>query len=150
MHDENLPRRENILAVGSNRDRALFCGFLPTSLRMTRNYRWEFIKDIFGCDKDNQRGLIDSKDEEEFRCLLVNLQNRWERREISARSTESVSFYSWFARYPSLDMHEKAILSVRQKVGLGDDFFYNNDIEISHNVLKTIVQPKTVRLANFC
>ena len=38
--------------------------------------------------------------------------------------------------YQSLDMQEKAILSVRQKVGLSDDFFYINDVESSHNVLK--------------
>ena len=152
------PDVQNILAVGSDRDRALFRGFLQafpnathvlckkhfeddiqrkfTSLGISGKDRWEFMKDIFGCDKDNQRGLIDSKDQEEFRSRLSNMQKIWETREISARNTASASFYSWFVKYQSKDMEEKALLNVRKKAGLRDEFFYNNNVESSHNVLK--------------
>ena len=72
----------------------------------------------------------------EFRSRLTNMQKMWETREISARNTASASFYSWFVKYQSKDMEEKALLNFRKKAGLRDEFFYNNNVESSHNVLK--------------
>ena len=153
------PDTSNVIAFGSDRDKALYQGFsrsIPnavhllctkhlqddiqiklTAMGISGQYRADFMADIFGCEKKQERGLIDSRDKEEFRDRLTKMKETWEKRELSARNTTVAQFYPWFLKYQAKDMEEKALLNVRQKAGLGEEFFYNNAVESSHHTLKT-------------
>ena len=47
-----------------------------------------------------------------------------------------IEFHSWFVRYQAKDMKEMLLYPVRRDVGLGYDFYYNNDLESLHRSIK--------------
>ena len=152
------PDIQNVRAVGTDRDRALFNGFLQqfpraihvlckkhmeddiqrklTHLGITGNYKIDFIKDIFGSAAEHQSGMVDCTDASEFRQKLAEFKDTWESRERLARDSNSCSFFSWFEKYQAKDIEEKMLLNIRRNAGLGDEFFLNNDVESSHHALK--------------
>ena len=134
----------NIVAIGSDRDAALRNGIKPCfpittwltrkllELRIGESERKEFLLDIFGSDAREERGLIDACSCEEFDVCLEPLYPVWIKREMEARGLSkeaTTEFYSYFLTNVASDMKTTMIKPVRERIGLGENFFYNNDPE---------------------
>ena len=83
-----------------------------------------------------ERGLIDPATEADFEKDLAELEQAWNECEKAARQTSRPEFHSWFVRYQAKDMKEMLLYPVRQDIGLGYDFYYNNDPESVHCNIK--------------
>jgi hypothetical protein len=149
---------KNILAIGYDRDKAIKNGSSPsfpgavflackkhfeddikrklTELAINGAQRKEILVDIMGSDVTRERGLIDRKSDFEFDQALDALQETWNAREREARETNSPKFFAWFKRYQASDVKQMLLYPVRRDVGLGYDFYYNNDAECIHRNLK--------------
>lgn len=165
------PSLARMLAVGCDRDKAIKNGLTPhfpcavflackkhfeddiqrklTELGVNGNERKEIVADIFGSEVTRERGLIDRATELEFEKDLAELEQVWNDREKAARRTSAPEFHSWFVRYQAKDMKEMLLYPVRWDIGLGYDFYYNNDPESVHRNIKadrTTRPPKCRRL----
>ena len=152
----------NVLAIGSDRDAAMKKGmkaFFPlatwlsckkhveddvarklTELRIGELEKKEFLLDIFGSDARKEMGLIDASSSQEFDARLESLYPVWVKREMEARGLSkeaTTEFYPYFLTYVATDMKTTMIKSVREKVGLGENFFYDNDPESMNDRIKT-------------
>ena len=141
----------NVLAIGSDRDAALrkrMKPFFPLAtwlsckkhveddvsrklvdLRIGELERKEFLLDIFGSDVRKEMCLVDSSSAEEFDSRLDSLYPVWVQREMDSRGVSreaTTEFYSYFLTY----------IAVREKVGLGENFFYDNDPESMNDRIK--------------
>ena len=155
----------DILAIGSDRFKGYSNGFASvcpvarvivckkhaeddidrklTSLGISGKSRDDFMRDIFGRESTKEKGLIDSLSEEEFDSKLLKLRQKWEKREMEARSTSKPEFVHHFDVYVAQEMKEKMILSVRRQAGLGDEFFFDNASEsINHRYKVSIRNEK--------
>ena len=152
------PSLARILAVGCDRDKAIKNGLTPhfpcavflackkhfeddiqrklTELGVNGNERKEIVADIFGSEVTRERGLIDRATELEFEKDLAELEQVWNDREKAPRRTSAPEFHSWFVRYQAKDMKEMLLYPVRRDIGLGYDFYYNNDPESVHRNIK--------------
>lgn len=83
-----------------------------------------------------ERGLIDPATEADFEKDLAELEQAWNECEKAARQTSRPEFHSWFVHYQAKDMKEMLLYPVRQDIGLGYDFYYNNDPESVHCNIK--------------
>ena len=151
----------NVLAIGSDRDAALRKGMRPffplatwlsckkhvegdvtrklVDLRIGELERKEFLLDIFGSDVRKEMGLVDSSSPEEFDSRLDSLYPVWVQREMDSRGVSreaTTEFYSYFLTYIATDMKTTMIKPVREKVGLGENFFYDNDPESMNDRIK--------------
>ena len=142
----------NLLAIGSDRDAALRKGmksFFPLAtwlsskkhveddvtrklddLRVGDLGKKEFLLDIFGSDARKEMGLIDASSSQEFDARLESLYPVWVKREMEARGLSkeaTTEFYPYFLTNVATDMKTTMVKSVREKVGLGENFFYDND-----------------------
>ena len=87
----------------------------------------EFLLDIFGSDARKEMGLIDASSSQEFDAHLESLYPVWVKREMEARGLSkeaTTEFYPYFLTNVATDMKTTMIKSVREKVGLGENFFY--------------------------
>ena len=57
-------------------------------------------------------------------------------------SVDHAQFYWHFLNYVAQDMKDGMISSVREKVGLDDSFFFNNDPESMNNRIKMRMEKK--------
>ena len=99
-------------------------------LRIGELERKEFLLDIFGSDVRKEMGLVDSSSPEEFDSRLDSLYPVWVQREMDSRGVSreaTTEFYSYFLTYIATDMKTTMIKPVREKVGLGENFFYDID-----------------------
>ena len=151
----------NIVAIGSDRDAALRKGLQPCfpiatrlsckkhvkddvtqkllELRIGESERKEFLLDIFGSDILEETGLIDACSCEEFDVCLESLYPVWIKQEMEARGLSKearTEFYSYFLTNVASDMKTTMIKPVRERVGLGENFFYNNDPESMNDRIK--------------
>ena len=143
---------ENILFVGSDRQRSIENGlapqlpiahFLVCKKHVEDNIKMKmaalgiqdkanYLIEIFG-DRTS-RGLIDSESREEFESRLLQLEDVWENRPTGDE------FYTNFVAHIAEDMKCKMILPIRRAAGLGDKFFYNNSTESINSSLKREVE----------
>ena len=151
----------NVLATGSDRDAALRKGMKPFfplatwlwckkhveddvtrklfDLRIGELERKEFFLDIFGSDVRKEMGLVDSSSPEEFDSRLDSLYPVWVQREMDSRGVSreaTIEFYSYFLTYIATDMKTTMIKPFREKVGLGENFFLDNDPESINDRIK--------------
>eukprot|EP00112_Aurelia_sp_Birch-Aquarium-sp1_P002552 Seg1282.3 transcript_id=Seg1282.3/GoldUCD/mRNA.D3Y31 product="hypothetical protein" protein_id=Seg1282.3/GoldUCD/D3Y31 len=142
----------SILFIGSDRDRALINGtkkhFLIaknlfckkhveddikrkfTAIRhLTGQVKNTIMKDIFGSETLQIKGLIDCLDENSFDELCYTLYQRWEGLERSCGESITPQFANYFKKYIEKDMRDGMILGKRRSAGIGDNFFYNNQTE---------------------
>lgn len=152
----------DILAIGSDRFKGFANGFAKvcpvaqvivckkhaeddvtkklTSLGITGEARGKFMKDIFGSETTNEKGLIDCLSAAEFDAKVLHLKPEWKKRKMEARKTSKPEFSHYFDVYLSHEMKEKMILPVRRKVGLGDEFFYDNATESINHRFKVAIR----------
>lgn len=152
------PSLSDVLFIGSDRDAAIDKGFkqpfpiatllackthvednIKTKLRdleINGKAKREFLKDIFGDEKEKEKGLVDCLSTSEFDEKLQALREVWNKRERSARKTKEPSFSTYFSRNIAIDMKEKMLLDIRRRAGLGDNFYYNNASESMHDRIK--------------
>ena len=143
---------ENILFVGSDRQRSIENGlapqlpiahFLVCKKHVEDNIKMKmaalgiqekanYLIEIFG-DRTS-RGLIDSESREEFESRLLQLKDVWENRPTGDE------FYTNLVAHIAEDMKCKMILPIRRTAGLGDKFFYNNSTESINSSLKSEVE----------
>ena len=106
-------------------------------LRIGELERKEFLLDIFGSDVRKEMGLVDSSSPEEFDFRLNSLYPVLVQREMDSRSVSreaTMAFYSYFLTYIATDM--ETTMPVREKVGLGQNFFNDNDPESMNDRIK--------------
>jgi hypothetical protein len=152
------PTLAQLLAVGCNRDKALknrlsssfpSAVFLAcrkqfeddikrklTELGIYWRERNEILADIVGSDVTTERGLIDRSSGIKFDQDLKDLKELWDTREMKARNTHSPVFHRWFTRYQATDAKAMLLYPIRRDMGLGYDFYYNNDAESMHRNIK--------------
>lgn len=148
-HNDKIKR---IAFVGGDRDKAQQgflsplrgCTFLPCKKHVeddiTRkltdlglnDMKKEVLKDIFGSDKDQEKGIVDSTCEDEFVAKVISVADKWERLEQSLHPGNEPQFANYFRTCIEEDMKEGMLLSTRRKAGLDDEFFYNNAQECSN------------------
>ena len=140
---------ENILFVGSDRQRSIENGLAPQlpiahfllckrhvedniKMKMAAlgiQDKTNYLIEIFG-DRTSG-GLIDLESREEFESRLLQLKDVWENRPTGDE------FYTHFVAHIAEDMKCKMILPFRRAGGLGDKFFYNNSTESINSSLKS-------------
>lgn len=138
----------SVLAIGSNRDAALRKGmrsFFPLAtwlswkkhleddvtgklddLRVGDLDKKEFLLDMFRSDARKEMGLIDASSSQE------SLYHVWMNRKMEAwglSKEAKTEFNPYFLTNVATDMKTTMIKSVGEKVGLGKNVFYNNDLE---------------------
>ena len=92
----------------------------------------EVLLDIVGCDKNKEKGIVDSADEEEFVAKVDSLVAKWNSLEKGIFPAKEPQFANYFRDHTEEDMKEGTLLPTRRKAGLKDDFFYNNAQECSN------------------
>ena len=157
----------NVVAIGSDRDVALRKGFSSSFPIATMVYckghveqvirrklrdlgvdqacERIFTDDIFSSEARKELGLIDFSCATDFDACLESFYPVWTKREMDARQLSSVDqaeFYWYFLSYVAQDMKDGMISSVREKVGLDDSFFFNNDPESMNNRIKMRMEKK--------
>lgn len=132
--------------VGGDRDKAQQgflsplrgCTFLPCKkdvqddiIRKLSNMRlndmkMEVLKDIFGSDKDKDKdkGIVDSTEEDEFVAKVSSKADQWDGIEQRIHSGKEPQFSKYFRECIQEDMKEGMLLSTRRKDDLGDEFFF--------------------------
>ena len=151
----------NVPAIGSNRDAALRKGMrsffpLATWLSWKKNLEddvtrklddlrvgdldeKEFLLDIFQSDARKEMGLINASSSQEFNAHLESLYHVWMNRAMKAwgfSKEAKTEFYPYFLTNVATDMKTMMIKSVGEKVGLGENVFYNNDLESMKDRIK--------------
>lgn len=99
----------------------------------------EFLQDIFGNDRAEEKGLVDASSAEEFDAQLESLYSVWNEREKVARKLiedDEAEFYYYFNRCIVNDMKSTMLKPVRQSAGLQEEFYYNNAPESMNARLK--------------
>ena len=152
------PALRNILSIGSDGDSKIFNGMneqFPastwvlckkhvednlrrklTSLGITSSNQQPFIADIFGNVENSKRGLADCSSPAQFDNELEALKAHWNQKELSIRNVEEAQFHSWFVKYKAEEMKEKMLYPVRNDIGLGYDYYFNNANESINNTVK--------------
>lgn len=132
--------------VGGDRDKAQQrflsplkgCTFLPCKKHVEddiirklsdmgfNDMKMEILKDIFGSDKDKEKGIVDSTDEDQFVVKVISVADKWDGIEQRIHSGKEPKFSKYFRECIQEDMKKGMLLSTRRKAGLGDKFFFNN------------------------
>ena len=157
-HNDKIKR---IAFVGGDRDKAQQdflsplsrCTFLPCKKHVEddigrkisdlglKDMTMEVLKDIFGCDKNQEKGIVDSADEEEFVAKVNSVVDKlWDHLEKSLHPAKEPQFAKYFRDCIEDDMKEGMLLPTRRDAGLNDEFFYNNAQECSNFKYKSKIQ----------
>ena len=167
-HNDKIKR---IAFVGGDRDKAQQgflsplrgCTFLPCKKHVeddiTRklanlglnDMKMEVLKDIFGSEKEREKGIVDSISEDEFVAKVLSVADKWERLEKGIHPGKEPQFVQYFRDCIEEDMKEGMLLSTRRKAGLNDEFFYNNAQECSNFKYKSkILEEKMNTSPGYC
>ena len=92
----------------------------------------EVLKDIFGDDKNKEKGIVDSMSQDEFLAKVIAVTEKWDVLEKSKHPDKETTFSEYFRSNIEEDMKNGMLLSVRRNVGLDDEFFYNNGQECAN------------------
>lgn len=145
--------------VGGDRDKAQQgflspfrgCTFLPCKKHIEddiirkltdlglNEMKLEVLKDIFGSDKEKEKGIVDSSCEDEFVAKVNSVAEKWEGLERCLHSGKEPQFAKYFRDHIEEDTKEGMLLSTRRNAGLDDQFFYNNAQECSNFKYKSKV-----------
>lgn len=113
--------------------------------------KMEVLKNIFGSDKDKEKGIVDSTDEDEFVAKVSSVADKWDGREQRIHPEKEHQFSKYFRECIEEDMKEGMLLSTRRKAGLGDEFFFNNAQECSNFKYKSkILEEKMSTTPGYC
>ncbi|XP_031553337.1 uncharacterized protein LOC116290448 [Actinia tenebrosa] len=157
---EEDSRLEKIRYVGGDRDKAQQgfisplkgCTFLPCKKHVvddiTRKVNElglnkacnEILKDIFGCERNKEKGIVDTTSDDEFLAKAMSVTDKWDGMEIEKKKTDSPEFSHYFRTYIQEDLKNGMLLGARRKAGLGDEFFYNNAQECSNFKYKSKIR----------
>ena len=100
----------------------------------------EVLRDIFGDEKNKEKGIVDSSSRDEFFAKVIAVTDKWDSTEKSNHPDKEPVFSDYFRRNSEEDMKNGMILSVRRSVGLGDEFFYNNGQECANFKYKSKIK----------
>lgn len=100
--------------------------FQLNSLRIEEEEKKNIITDIFGDHVNCKKGLIDSESVSDFHDKLEILRDKW------CSVEKGSEFFNYFQIHISNDMKVGMLSPVRKKIGLKDNFYYNNAEECSH------------------
>jgi hypothetical protein len=109
---------------------------MSTIVGITGEARSSFLKDIFGDDQNEEKGLVDCISKEQFDSKFFALRNIWDKRECKAREITDPKIFEYFNRNVADAMKERMLLSVRRSAGLKENFFYNNASESMNDRIK--------------
>lgn len=105
------------------------CTFLPCKkhveddiIQKVPDMKMEVLKNIFGSDKDKEKGIVDSTDEDKFVAKVSSVADKWDGREQRIHPEKELQFSKYFCERIQEDMKEGMLLSTRRKAGLGDEF----------------------------
>ena len=126
------------------------------SLNFTDKAAKEILRDIFGLviENEHQLGLVDSKNEADFRQKLDAVKQKWDEMELEHRLCHKdevieAEFHKWFVQEKASTMISCMLSDIRQKAGMGNspDHFYTNLCESMNNILRnrTDFKPHDVR-----
>ena len=149
---------DGIIALGADREKAIVNGLgrslpIATVLACTRHVekncvqkmselgisaaaRNTIMQDIFGSEDKKEKGLIDCETVADFDSRLESIEERWETIEKNDRKSNCPKFYKYFVNNVARDMKASMLKPVRNRCGLGDNFFYNNGPESLHSKYK--------------
>ena len=100
----------------------------------------EVLKDIFGDDKNKEKGIVDSMSQDEFLAKVIAVTEKWDVLEKSNHPDKEPTFSEYFRANIEEDMKNGMLLSVRRNVGLDDEFFYNNGQECANFKYKSKIK----------
>ena len=121
-------------------------------LGVPKQYQSLFLEDVMGSFySPRATGLVDSKTDEEFDEVLLNLQSIWENQE-QEYSSRSPVLYQWFVKYHAAEVRSFMIEPVRERAGLGKppSHFTTNANESINNVVKQALQYEERNWDKFC
>lgn len=164
---EQNDQLERIAFVGGDRDKAQRgfllplkrCTFLPCKKHVEddiarklvelgmKDEKDEILMDIFGSERNQQKGLIDSTSEDEYFAKVISVTEKWDTLERKKTPHKAPEFSVYFRRHIEDDMRERMLLHVRRSAGLGDEFFYNNGQECSNFKYKSKIREKKMQQA---
>ncbi|KAJ7373251.1 hypothetical protein OS493_012840 [Desmophyllum pertusum] len=113
-----------------------------TDLGLT-TLRVDILKDIFGDDCTQEKGIVDSKSDEEYAAKVESVCLKWDDMEQKHTKKEP-QFSHYFRVYVEDDLKTGMLLTVRRSAGFNNDFFYNNAQESSNFVYKTKIKETKV------
>ena len=96
------------------------------SLGIQDEEKKHIMNDIFGDHVNCRKGLIDSESVDNYHKKLEILGEKW------CRVEKGSEFFNYFQTYISDDMKVGMLSPVRKKIGLKENFYYNNAEECSH------------------
>ena len=151
---------EDVAFVGGDRDKAQQgfikplkrCKFLPCkkhveddiSRKLTclglGDLKEEVSKDIFGDEKNKEKGIIDSTNDDEFLAKVISVSDKWDDLERMKYPGKEPEFAAYFRKYIEEDMKNGMLLPVRRSAGLHDGFFYNNAQECANFKYKSKIR----------
>ena len=149
---EHNDKVERIAFVGGDRDKVQQgflsplqgCTFFPCKKHVEddisrkladlglNDMKMEVLKDIFGSEKEREKGIVDSISDDEFVAKVISVADKWERLEKGIHPAKEPQFAQYFRDCIEEDMKEGMLLSTRRKAGLSDELFYNNAQECSN------------------
>ena len=100
----------------------------------------EVLKDIFGNDKNKEKGIVDSMSQDEFLAKVIAVTEKWDALEKSNHSDKEPAFSEYFRANIEEDMKNGMLLPVRRNVGLDDEFFFNNGQECANFKYKSKIR----------
>jgi len=78
--------------------------------------KMEVLKDIFGSDKEREKGIVDSISADELVAKVLSVADKWERSEKGIYPGKEPQFVHYFRDCIEEDMKEGMLLSTRRKL----------------------------------
>ena len=118
-------------------------------LKISKQARVEYLRDVFGNPSGMEEGLVDSSDEQELEKSIENLKGMWNDREKPFN--DPPCFYDWFVSNCKQVVQTTMLKPLRMAAGLGNppDPYYTNDVESLNKVIKHQVKYKAQELPQF-
>ena len=101
--------------------------------------------DIFGSDKSKQKGLVDCGSKTAFRDACEKIYVTWDSLEESLFPESKSQFSTYFSNYIADDIESGMLKDLREYLGLGGGFFFNNAQECSNKKLKSRIKETKVK-----
>ena len=100
----------------------------------------EVLKDIFGSDRNKEKGIVDCSSQDEFLAKVIAASDKWDDLERSIHPGKEPEFSAYFRAHIEEDMKDGMLLSARRSAGLEDKFFFNNAQECTNFKYKSKVR----------
>lgn len=107
----------------------------------------EVLRDIFGDERNKEKGIVDSTSRDEFLAKVIAVTEKWDFPEKCNYPDKEPAFSDYFRRNIEEDVKNGMILSVRRSVGLEDEFFYNNAQECANFKYKSKIKESKMQTA---